>query len=293
LKSASLEPESKTQSRSVFRVGGDGTEPSLGGNYPAKFGRLVAGLALTWLLGSTSVRFLGIAACLVVCVTGLILAILSVRNDWETYRISAQDYDAAIADLREAAVKTREFDPDKFMVQRAKPQEQGPWTNYQKTPEVDEFARYKRKSPASTPPKKHVYDTSHLDTVEHPCLGTLKFPHDMPSEERNQLIEEAEKKSCKVVEIPVSVRKWERSAKPPEQDDEWEYYKVETRAFSNNATDEEIVSSIQSKELLSRPSFSVKVAIAKHLLSFSIGIGLTLLGSFGCGWLITRGREVN
>ena len=37
------------------------------------------------------------------------------------------------------------------------------------------------------------YDTSQLDTVEHPTLGTLKFPHAMPPEERNQMIEGMEK----------------------------------------------------------------------------------------------------
>jgi hypothetical protein len=37
------------------------------------------------------------------------------------------------------------------------------------------------------------YDTSQLDTVEHPTLGTLKFPHAMPPEERNASIEQMEK----------------------------------------------------------------------------------------------------
>jgi hypothetical protein len=34
------------------------------------------------------------------------------------------------------------------------------------------------------------YDTSQLDEVQHPTLGTLKFPHAMPFEERNQHIDE-------------------------------------------------------------------------------------------------------
>jgi hypothetical protein len=37
------------------------------------------------------------------------------------------------------------------------------------------------------------YDTSQLDTVEHPTLGTLKFPKAMPPEERNASIEQMEK----------------------------------------------------------------------------------------------------
>lgn len=33
------------------------------------------------------------------------------------------------------------------------------------------------------------YDTSQLDEVQHPTLGALKFPHDMPPDERNASIE--------------------------------------------------------------------------------------------------------
>jgi hypothetical protein len=33
------------------------------------------------------------------------------------------------------------------------------------------------------------YDTSQLDTVQHPTLGTLKFPRSMPYEERNSIID--------------------------------------------------------------------------------------------------------
>lgn len=33
------------------------------------------------------------------------------------------------------------------------------------------------------------YDTDKLDTVQHPDLGTLRFPSDMPPEERNQVID--------------------------------------------------------------------------------------------------------
>jgi hypothetical protein len=41
---------------------------------------------------------------------------------------------------------------------------------------------------ASSSPRQ--YDTSQLDVVQHPTLGTLKFPKDMPYDERNQIIDE-------------------------------------------------------------------------------------------------------
>jgi hypothetical protein len=41
--------------------------------------------------------------------------------------------------------------------------------------------------------QQQQYDTSQLDQVQHPTLGTLKFPHEMPPDERNQIIEGLEK----------------------------------------------------------------------------------------------------
>ena len=38
-------------------------------------------------------------------------------------------------------------------------------------------------------PQGQQYDTSQLDTVEHPTLGTLKFPKAMPPKERNASID--------------------------------------------------------------------------------------------------------
>lgn len=42
-------------------------------------------------------------------------------------------------------------------------------------------------------PDTPQYDTSQLDEVQHPTLGPLKFPHAMPPEERNTIIEGMEK----------------------------------------------------------------------------------------------------
>lgn len=45
------------------------------------------------------------------------------------------------------------------------------------------------------------YDTSQLDTVQHPTLGPLRFPHDMPFEERNSMIADMEKQASPPKEI--------------------------------------------------------------------------------------------
>jgi hypothetical protein len=41
-------------------------------------------------------------------------------------------------------------------------------------------------------PATQEYDTSQLETVQHPTLGPLKFPKDMPYDERNEHVEELE-----------------------------------------------------------------------------------------------------
>lgn len=256
-------------------------------------GILLLGLALTWLLGSLSVRALRIVASVIVCAVGLIVAIVPVQSDWESFRIRSQDYDEAIADLRKAVAiapqGTVTFDPDEFMRHRYAPETLPP-----------DFFDRKRTGPAPPPPgftldtagskvgkKKtddQLYDTTRVDVVEHACLGTLKFPHDMLYEERNRLTDELEKKSCKMVDIPTSTQKWEL---PPNEFG----FLLTGIPFPNNATDEEIVSSIQAKELRPRPSFSVKAAIATHRVPFFLGMALSTLGLFGCTWLIWGPRR--
>lgn len=223
-------------------------------------GVLLLGLALGWLLGSLNVRTLGIVACFLVCAVGLVMAVVPIRNDWESYRISAQDYDAAIAELRRAVAKASQA------VGGGMPPETLP---------PDFFYRKRAGSKAGEKEAHYqLYDTSRLDVVEHACLGTLKFPHNMPYEERNRLIEEIKKKKCKMVEIPTSTQKWER---PPDESG----FLLTGIPFPNNATDEEIVSSIQAKELLPRPSFSIKAEIASHRVPFFTGSALVTLGVLG------------
>jgi hypothetical protein len=73
------------------------------------------------------------------------------------------------------------------------------------------------------------YDTSQLDTVEHPTLGTLKFPHAMPPEERNASIEQMEKQR------PVAQTPEEKAAAQKRNATPTEFEKQNTPSFWGEA----------------------------------------------------------
>lgn len=84
------------------------------------------------------------------------------------------------------------------------------WDTYQRTSREYDFAVSQlreaiAKSPA-TPHDDKQYDTSQLDVVQHRTLGTLKFPHAMPYDERNRIIErmEARAKGQLVPQYPAT-----------------------------------------------------------------------------------------
>lgn len=114
-------------------------------------GILLLGLAATWFLGSVLSRTLGliILASTASC-AGLYL-MLPVWGEREFFYVQAAEYDQALLGIREAVAKAVVWDID--------PPE--------KTP---------KKGPKAQKPWER-YDTTQL--------GTLKFPHDMPFEERN------------------------------------------------------------------------------------------------------------
>lgn len=69
-------------------------------------GVVLLGLAATWFFGSLAVRTLGLTFSLVACCVGLCLAILPIWKDWESYRVSAQQY--ALSGVREAIARQTE-----------------------------------------------------------------------------------------------------------------------------------------------------------------------------------------
>jgi hypothetical protein len=70
-------------------------------------GIALLGLAATWLLGSLSVRVLWLFSSLLSCAVGVALIVVPVLKDWNSLQVSAQNYDKAIADLRQAIAKPR------------------------------------------------------------------------------------------------------------------------------------------------------------------------------------------
>ncbi len=196
---------------------------------------------------------------------------LPVWGERESYYVQAAEYDQALLHIREAVGKAIVWDiepPEKTPKRGQKAQK--PWEQY---------------------------DTTQLDTVQHPTLGTLKFPHDMPFEERNQhidrmLSERAEWLSKlgqrqRTVQIPQSAQKLERLT-PEERNGGWVTVQ---EPFPADMSDQDIIREFQTRILLPRPTFSFRAAIRSHLVSSVAGSLLFLLGLLGwtlCVWQALR-----
>jgi hypothetical protein len=64
-------------------------------------GAVVLGIAAAWAFGSLGLRMLGLLSCTLVCAVGLGILGVPVWQDWNSYQTSVQDYDSAIAELRD------------------------------------------------------------------------------------------------------------------------------------------------------------------------------------------------
>lgn len=63
-------------------------------------GGVLIGLAVTWLLGTISLRALGVLCSLTVCAVGVCIATFPVWEDWKAYSNSLGEYGLALVDLR-------------------------------------------------------------------------------------------------------------------------------------------------------------------------------------------------
>jgi hypothetical protein len=79
-------------------------------------GIFLLGLAATWFFGSVSLRALALIASSVAFLSGISLAVLPLWKDWNSHRSSAQEYDSALAAIREAFGKSRASDQDETTV---------------------------------------------------------------------------------------------------------------------------------------------------------------------------------
>src|SRR5208337_814724 len=197
-------------------------------------GIVLLGSAATWFFGSVRPRTLGlIILASTACCAGLYL-MLPVWEEREFYYVQAAEYDQALLGIREAVAEAVIWDiepPEK--TPKRGPKAQKPWERY---------------------------DTTQLDTVQHPTLGTLKFPHDMPFEERNQhidrmLSERAESlpnaapklvQRQRTVQIPEIAQKWERLT-PEERNGGWVTVEL---PFPIEMSEQDIIREFETKILL-------------------------------------------
>src|SRR5208337_1903246 len=81
-------------------------------------GIVLLGLAATWFVGSVAVRTLGIILSVMTFCVGLYLVAMPVWNERESVRSAAQEYDAALAAIREAVHDQSEL--EKYRVKTPK-----------------------------------------------------------------------------------------------------------------------------------------------------------------------------
>jgi hypothetical protein len=228
-------------------------------------GIVLLGLAATWFVGSIGLRTLGLILSVTACGVGLYVAVSPIWRERESVRASAQEFDSAIAAIREAVAKADVYEivpPDE-------------WDKYKVAP---------KKLPAG------FFDG--YDVVRHPTLGTLKFPKAMPYDERNRLIKkwEAAKPlqpppgyrvdpySERVVEIPAAALRWLHPDRFPGGT-------LVSVAFPSSESNEEILRHFQTEILRPRPTFSVKASLRTNLGAVLLGLSLVMSGMLGCAWL--------
>ncbi len=68
-------------------------------------GIVLLGVAATWLLGSLSLRTLGLASCSLACALGLFIAVFPLHQQWVSTIASAAEYDFALAEIRAAVAR--------------------------------------------------------------------------------------------------------------------------------------------------------------------------------------------
>lgn len=249
-------------------------------------GAVLLGLAGTWLLGSLNLRTLWFLSSLLLFAVGLSIAAAPVRTDWNSYQVSVQDYDAAIADLRQSVEKSvpikwddvppetgksntsgRKFDPDAFHQQ---------W-----------LQSHQQERSASKMLPSDFFDKSPADQYAYLSRVDSDFAKATPADQQAyvQFLTKTAKSSTRTVEIPESVRKWEG---PSEREGDWETISI---PFPGNMSDEHIIQEFETKVLV-RPSFSLWSSAKSHRATSLSGVALAICGLIGCGWIIYRRRRM-
>jgi hypothetical protein len=149
-------------------------------------GVVLLGIAATWLLGSLSLRALGLITSLGVCIAGIFVIATPIRKDWKSFQASIQDYDSAVFDLRQELALG--FIPD------TQNQEHGPWEKYG---QIQQPTRPEANGPT------HSHSDIRWRIVEIPkstqrwegpdpkgVTTSIRFPDDMTDERIVQVIQQ-------------------------------------------------------------------------------------------------------
>jgi len=196
-------------------------------------GIVLLGLAATWFVGSVAVRTLGIILSVMTFCVGLYLVAMPVWNERESVRSAAQEYDAALAAIREAVHDQSEL--EKYRVKTPKA-------------EHDQFGQFGAPEPLKIPPGAVVLNP---------------------------------------VQIPQIALKWVRPNSPDVivSDYDTEF------GFPDKMAEQDIMREIETKNLVPRPTFSMRAAIASHRIACLGGGSLSLLGLSGSVFLIWQARK--
>jgi hypothetical protein len=146
--------------------------------------------------------------------------------------------------------------------------------------------------------------------VKLPDGSTGKFRADATdAETRAALKKDFPGAVTRTVEIPEAARKWmrpgaiEKWKQKDSKDSKWvdrkesEWVDVATGepgpryTYPADVTTDELVSFIQSNDLLPRPEFSVRASFLSHRMSSLFGLALAVAGIIGNGLLLLRLRK--
>jgi hypothetical protein len=215
-------------------------------------GIVLLGLAVAWFVGSVAVRTLGIILFVMTFCIGLYVAVLPISNERESALNAAQEYDSALAAIREAVHK------EKGDVWR----DVGPPPGASPA-EADTARKFAEDSNPKQPKK-----SSKAEREKYEVVSPVQIP-------------EAARKWARPKPPDIIVTAWNENGDPV----------VSEFGFLDEMSEQDIIRKIQADDLLPRPAFSLKDSIASHRIACLGGGSLSLLGLSGCVFLIWQARK--
>jgi hypothetical protein len=248
-------------------------------------GIVLLGLAATWLVGSLSLRVLWAASSIVACGAGIVIGGKPILDNWQNYRVSAQDHKQAVADLRAAVASSEpEIDSGKYTVE----------SPAQKSPDWFERNAPKVQSPSAPSPKRA--NTGVFGKDEPLPAGAVEV-RDQPSTEGTLVFDDGKwrfsdwrdvGRSYRTTKVPGTVAKVERPCAelptddPPPQVNPANCFVVERVSFAADKKTEEVISTLVDQLLEVQPTFSIwESFVSRNRGSSIVGVGFLLAGIAG------------